>query len=437
MNQTERQQQEVLGVRLSRTDRPLTILGLVSWRTLWSMGKGVGASAFMRSPVALASAGHRVHIVQPCTAGDEGEGDYAGVRFHRYRAPEVSSDPKRILPVRLWERAWRYGYFQLVGPGRAIGVTKRIKPDLVVAYGIMTAPAARRVADRLDLPLVARYFGNTLSLALERRLSWYGNFMERIGFRIPVKAMILTNDGSPALEVLRRLKVDFTPIHYLRNGIPADVFTPGPRPRELAARLELPEDAFVLMSVTRLHSEKRLDRAVRALAALKREVPSAVAIMLGEGPEKPALLELARQLGIAGALHFPGPVPNDRLAPWYRLADVVISLLDRTNASNPVFEAMACERCVLALDVGTTSEVVKDGETGVLIAPGDEGEIPRVLAELARDPERRSEIGRRARPFILDLCGSVEQRMRREIGIIEEVARTGAVVRGNLALPAE
>jgi glycosyltransferase involved in cell wall biosynthesis len=131
-------------------------------------------------------------------------------------------------------------------------------------------------------------------------------------------------------------------------------------------------------------------------------------------------------------------VKNVDLPDWYRLADVVVSLLDRTNASNPVFEAMACERCVVALDVGTTAQVVRDGETGVLVPAGDEAAVVAgvagALGALARDPERRRGLGHRARPFILELCGTVETRMRREIGIIEEVARTRRVARGKLEL---
>ncbi len=435
--QAKHEQREVLGVELAQTDRPLTILALTAWRSLWSMGQGAGASAFTRSPVAVAASGHTLHVVQPCARGDEGTADYAGVHFHRYGAPEVFSDASRPLPIRLWNRAWRYGWFQLTAPQQMLKLARRIQPDLIVAYDIMTMPAARRVANRLGLPLVARVFGNTLSLSMRRRLSWYGNFMERIGFRVPVEAMILTNDGSPALEVLRRLGVDLRPIHYLRNGIPADLFTPGPKPAHLMERLGLPPGAFVLMTVTRFHSEKRLDRTIRALAALRREVPDAVAVLVGDGPEKPAVQALARELGVEGAVYTPGAVKNVELAPWYRLADVVLSLLDRTNASNPVFEAMACERCVVALDAGTTAEVVRDGETGVLIPAAQEDEIPRVLAGLARDPDRRAAIGRRARPFVLRLCGTVKQRMEREVAILERVAQARTVVPGNLVEPAE
>ncbi len=433
-HQIQQEQDEILGVRLKPTEKPLRVLGLAAWRALWSMGKGAGATAFMRSPVALAAAGHELHMVHPCPPGDEGVHRFAGVFFHRYRAPEVFSNPDLPLPARLFERAWRYAYFQIDAERHVMRVARDLQPDIVVAYGIMTAPLARRIARRLDLPLVGRYFGNTLSLGLDKRMRWWGNFMERIGFRVPVQAMVLTNDGSPILEVLRRLDVDFRPIHFWRNGLPEGIFTPGPRPEHLVRRLDLPPGAFVMMTVTRLASEKRLDRAIRALAALRQEYgcSETFLVMLGNGPERSRLEQLASRVGVTEAVRFPGPIPNAELADWYRCSDVVLSLLDRTNASNPVFEAMACERCVVALDVGTTSEVIRDDETGILIDPDREADLPRVLAELIGDLERRARIGRRARPFILDTCGSVKSRMERELSLIEQVARTRAVLPGNL-----
>jgi glycosyltransferase involved in cell wall biosynthesis len=436
--QAAREQAEILGFTFAdRTSRPLRILGLMPWREFWSMGRGAGATAFTRSPAALAAYGHTLHVMHPASSAEPGVEELAGAHFHRFRCPEVFSNPDLPLPSRLWSRGWRYLVFQSKLRAHALRLGREIHPDVVIAYDVMTAPAGRWVASRLGVPLVGRYFGNTLSLALASRARWYGNFMERIGFRVPVAAMILTNDGSPVLDVLRRLRVDRTPIHFLRNGIPAGVFAPGPRPAGMLAALGLPEDAFVIMSVTRLHSEKRLDRLIRALARVRPECPAATAILLGQGPERARLESLAESLGVASAVRFPGAVKNVALPEWYRLADIVVSLLDRTNASNPVFEAMACERCVVALDVGTTAEVVRHAETGLLVPAGDEVAVVRDVAQavltLARDPARRAELGRRARPFILELCGTVEERMRREIAVIEEAARSRSIVRGNLS----
>ncbi len=432
LSKSQQEQVEVLGIELAATDQPKVIMGIMAWRSLWSMGKGAGASAFMRSPASLAQRGHHVHLLLPCEPGEQGVDHYAGITFHKYCAPKVFSNPDKPVIPRLFERVWRYLFYQLHAPPYAMKLAREINPDIIIAYGIMVTPAARRVANKLRLPFGGRYYGNTISLALNNRMRWWCNFMERIGFRVRHDAMILTNDGSPALEVLRRLKVDFTPVHYLRNGIPENIFLPGPKPDHLIQKLALPANAFVLMTVTRLAPEKKLDRTLRILAEVRREIPQAVVIMLGNGPEQPALEKLACELRIAEAVFFPGPIPNNDLADWYRLSDVVISLLDRTNASNPVFEAMACERCVLALDVGTTSETVCHNETGILVPPDKLADIPDILVSLSRDPARRQAIGSRARPFILDHCGTAERRMMREIEVIEALIQKKRVIPGNL-----
>ena len=422
-------QRAILGCELPRASScPRSILGLTAWRDFWSMGDGSGASAFARSPVALAAAGHRIDLVQPCAPGGGGRANLAGVELHRYVAPEAFSNPRRILPWRLSSRWWRFVYHQNRAASEALRVARGLPrpPDLVVSFGVMSLPAARRVANALGCPLVARCFGNNLSMGLHKRLRWYGNFIERTGFRVPVDAMILTNDGSLILEALRRLGVDLSRVHFLRNGIDSRLFSPGDRPPALLSQLGLPGDAFVLLTATRLHPEKRLDRTLRALAQLRSRVPSSVAVLLGEGPERTALESLARELGIADAVRFPGPIRNCDLPSWYRLADVVLSLLDRTNASNPVQEAMACGRCVVARDVGSTAEVVRDGETGILIAPEEENRLPQVLAELAAAPERRAALGRRAHGFIRELCGTVGERMQREVEVVVAAAPNGA-----------
>jgi glycosyltransferase involved in cell wall biosynthesis len=99
----------------------------------------------------------------------------------------------------------------------------------------------------------------------------------------------------------------------------------------------------------------------------------------------------------------------------------VLSLLDRTNASNPVFEAMACERCVVALDTGMTRDLVIPDQTGVLLAHGDLPNLGEGLAELLEDEERRSRIGAAARKHVRSLLLDPPARMDQEVDILLQV----------------
>jgi glycosyltransferase involved in cell wall biosynthesis len=188
---------------------------------------------------------------------------------------------------------------------------------------------------------------------------------------------------------------------HLRNALDFELFQPGPPDASVYQRLGISPDRPLLLTVTRLAYEKKLHRVLDAMPELLRSVPGAVAVMVGEGPRRGALEARARALGIQASVRIPGAVANGDLPGWYRSASAVLSLLDRTNASNPVFEAMACGRCVVALDVGTTREVVVPERTGVLIASHDLPHLGKILADLLLSGRQRRRMSA--------LCSSIPQ----------------------------
>jgi glycosyltransferase involved in cell wall biosynthesis len=160
---------------------------------------------------------------------------------------------------------------------------------------------------------------------------------------------------------------------------------------------------------------------IDVMPSILERIPKAIAVLLGDGPERDALEARARERGVAHAVRMPGPIANRDLPRWYRAASIVLSVLDRTNASNPVFEAMACERCIVALDTGTTREVILDDETGVLLAREDLGRLGHVVVDLLQDPDRRARLGTEARRHIRGLLLDPQARMDHEVGILLQV----------------
>ena len=396
--------------------------------SFWSMGEGIGAVSFWRTPTALAERGHGVHVVLPAGPG-EGEGvtDRNGVHLHRYRSPVGFVPPYAVLPVRLALRVGIYVAYQRIGTRTAMQLAREVRPDLILAFGTFEAPVARRVARWIGVPNVTRLFGNSLSLTLNDPLRFWLNFPEVLAFRTPCERLILTNDGADGEVVARRCGVPPERFVHLRNGLDFDRFRPGPPDPEVWKRLDLPEGTPLLLAVTRLAMEKKLERLIEAMPSLLRRVPNAVAVLLGEGPERAMLEARARRLGIASAVRMPGPIPNRDLPRWYRSAALVSSLLDRTNASNPVFEAMACERCVVALDAGMTREVVVPDRTGVLLSHDDLSRLGDILADLIADEERRRLLGKQARVHVRGLLLDPSARMDQEIEILLKVIEEAKV----------
>jgi glycosyltransferase involved in cell wall biosynthesis len=147
-------------------------------------------------------------------------------------------------------------------------------------------------------------------------------------------------------------------IHYGLDGVP-DAW--GVNPRD-----DVPEGARVLLAVARLTEQKGIDVAIRALAELPGDT---VLVVLGEGPERPALLRLARELGVEARVFLLGRVPD--VAAWLGRATILVHPARWEGFGLGVLEAMLAGLPVVATNVSALPELVVDGETGVLVQPDD------------------------------------------------------------------
>jgi glycosyltransferase involved in cell wall biosynthesis len=178
----------------------------------------------------------------------------------------------------------------------------------------------------------------------------------------------------------------------------------------------IPRDAFVVGWVGRMTGVKDTGVVLQAVAALRERGVNAVVCLVGDGPDREPLEELAHKLGIARASYFAGYQPE--VAGFYRLFDAFF--LPSVNEGTPVsaIEALATGTPVVANRVGGVPDVVRDGIDGFLVEPGDvEGAAERLEA-LARDPglwTRLGEAGRervRARYAVTRLVDDVDRLYR-------------------------
>jgi D-inositol-3-phosphate glycosyltransferase len=165
--------------------------------------------------------------------------------------------------------------------------------------------------------------------------------------------------------------------------------------------LGLPPEAAVLLFAGRIQPLKAPDVLVRAAAEMLTRDPSlrgrlVVAIIggpSGSGLARPTeLLDLARSLGLVSVpgvpdvVRFQPPVARERLADWYRAADVVVVPSHSESFGLVAIEAQACGTPVVATRVGGLPTAVSDGRSGLLVAGHDPGRWADVLARLLADP---------------------------------------------------
>jgi glycosyltransferase involved in cell wall biosynthesis len=209
-----------------------------------------------------------------------------------------------------------------------------------------------------------------------------------------------------------------------RVGIPADKVTTihygldgPPEPWGANPADPVPADATVLLAVARLVEQKGIDVALRALPRVRERFPDARLVVVGEGPERGRLEALAAALGVAGAVHLPGRVPD--VEAWLRRADVLVHPARWEGFGLALLEAMLCSLPVVAARVSSIPEIVVDGETGLLVPPDDPAALAEALVRVLEQPRGYGAAGleRARREF------SVERMARRTLAVYEGVHR--------------
>jgi N-acetyl-alpha-D-glucosaminyl L-malate synthase BshA len=172
----------------------------------------------------------------------------------------------------------------------------------------------------------------------------------------------------------------------------------------------------ILMHISNFRPVKRVLDVVRAYAGVRREIPSAL-VMVGDGPDRSAAEEEARNLGIERDVHFLGRI--DAVAPLLASADLFLLPSDRESFGLSALEALACGVPAIAYNVGGIREVIKDGETGALCTVADVDALVAAALALLGTPARWKQASEaaardaRARFSLDEIVGRYEQLYRR------------------------
>lgn len=188
-------------------------------------------------------------------------------------------------------------------------------------------------------------------------------------------------------------------VRVIPNGVDPEEFHPRWPSRTLQEELGLAAGAPVAGIVAALRPEKHHELFLRAAALVRRELPGARFLVVGDGPRRAKLESLARELSLFEAVRFLGT--HRDVAEVLSLVDVLVLTSHAEASPISILEAMACEKPVVATRVGSVGETVIDGETGYLAAPGEAGEIADRVIELLKDPQRAAAMGRAGRERVI------------------------------------
>lgn len=305
------------------------------------------------------------------------------------------------------------------------------RPDVIYAAEADAVLIGSLLRWWFGVPLVTRFYGVARIAAHfdphTRRLRSMGlrHILSRMALTRRAEMIIVTDDGTNGKTIVEALNPRASNVKFWRNGIDPCEVTPEEIDR-VRRSYGLRACESLLLTVSRLDAMKRVDRAIRALAAIDSKIPVRL-LVVGDGPDRQSLERLARELGVAGRAIFAGKVHHSRIYPLYAACDIFLSLYDYSNVGNPLWEAINAGCCIVTLNTGLTGGVIADGVNGRLIDPGSDEpttvtRVADAIRELAGDPALRACLAAGAKESRRQLW-SWTQRLQAESEAIEELVR--------------
>jgi glycosyltransferase involved in cell wall biosynthesis len=270
--------------------------------------------------------------------------------------------------------------FKLVRLAAIVGELRRDPPHVIQSQHFFANLYASGAARALRVRDVGAIRGDGAS---ERRAN--GAIPGRLSLRYPRH---IAANSRAAISRAIECGVAADRLTLLPNVVDTDQF----RPKE-----RVPDSKVRLLAVGRWTPGKRFDRFAQVVTELKRQltVPIEGVIVTSADRDPRAVAEWA---GPDAAITFDGPHAD--LVPTYTAADLLVLTSDAEGTPNVLLEAMACGLPVVATSVGGVPDLVRHGETGFLVSPGDDRALVEAVKALVVDPHRRRDMGARARAFV-------------------------------------
>lgn len=396
------------------------ILVLSIWEDIWSLGEGSGVADETHFIRHLTKKGIELHFLMPEPAEKIKMPDNPRLTYHTYpnifRSFEHYPRPMKRF---LWAAAFRRTALK-----KLRGLTKQIMPDLLLGFSHHAYYPLSRLKRELGIPTAVKLFGvmNLGNFDLPRLKYWWLNVDHIIALSNKVDHYIVLNDGTRGREALMRFGIPAEKISFLPNGMDtgwADI----PVDRK-AVRIEmgLPGDDILIVTLARLVKVKRIDAFLKAASMIDPALrEKATFVVGGDGPERKALERMSETLGLKDKVIFPGVIPYGEVVRFLKASDVFAGTNELTNMSLPQCEAILCGLPVVAFDISGTSEVVRDGETGLLVKDGDVKGLAGKLELLIKDDNLRKRLGRQAAEFGRKHFVSWNDRIEMELQALEKL----------------
>lgn len=326
---------------------------------------------------------------------------------------------------------------------KAVQKIKRLKLDLILSQTEFSVGIfARLVAKKLEIPVVHTYHtvyedymhyvsvGVQLSPAIARKFS--KSFCNHVdGVVAPTKK---------TEKLLKSYGVQ-KPIRIIPTGIDFTPFNPENYTADEVSHLKevfnIPQNDPIILFVGRVAQEKSIDVLIKAMPRVTEQLPNAKLVIVGDGPSRLELEELAQKLEVSHCVIFTGMQPWRTIGRMYQLGDVFVSASVTETQGLTFAEAMAASLPVIAREDESIAGFVRDGYNGRLFHDVDE--LATALIEVLKDPDYRQTLSNNAihsiKPLSAETFGHNAELFYQEILALYHGTHDGKPAKKHFSLP--
>jgi len=344
-------------------------------------------SFILRLAVALRSEDVKVHVVAPAAAGLPASEEIEGVQVDRFRyAPrryeKLAYTGNMATDVASsWSAKFALVGFMGADFLQAVRARRNFEPQVVHAHWwFPSGVVGTWVGGLAHVPLVTTLHGTDVRLA------------RSVGVAKPLFGHVLKHSAAVT-----------TVSHWLKDE--TEALVPGVHP--IVAPMPVSTDLFVpgnsrdprrLLFVGRLTPQKGLEHLLHALSTMKTQASLDI---VGDGPSRASLEELAKELGVQTRVRWHGQVAQSELPRLYQSAAALVVPSAEEGLGLVAVESLLCETPVVAFDSGGLRDIIQHDRTGLLVKPGDRAALASALDDLLSRDGRGSDLGRAGRLYAL------------------------------------
>ena len=269
------------------------------------------------------------------------------------------------------------------GMFHAVDLAKELKLDIIhtqteFSLGLI----GKFVARQLKIPFVHTYhtmYEDYLHYVLNGHLlkPYHVKQMSRMFIK---NASGVVAPSKQVKSTLDRYKID-APISIIPTGVDLSEYIKPVDTSAVRDKLGLDEDTPVILMLSRIALEKKIDHVLRSMPELLKYNPKIKLVIVGGGPDMEELVQLTDEVGVSKNVIFTGEIEHDQISPYYHMANIFVSSSDTESQGLTYIEAIAAGLKIVVRSAPYTDQLLTDPSVGVTFNQDDQL-VPKIIAYL-------------------------------------------------------